>query len=230
MEAEEPGTVCSGSPKQGESQNNALGNNPSPDSNHTEEKIQRSALEKPGENPCPRPDGALCKDAVLCDSCIESPREAKKSCLTCLVSYCEDHLRPHLEKEKFQSHKLVEPLKDVDTRVCETHNLPLELYCCVETCCVCQECGSDQHYGHEILPITEARQRLEVQQNKSCASLLLISTSLKLFDPLGVDFSFSCSPPFWSFHPVRVSPPPSVSLIHLSVSHSHLDLRGMTLL
>ncbi|KAF7668244.1 hypothetical protein LDENG_00024600 [Lucifuga dentata] len=51
---------------------------------------------------------------VLCDSCIDSPSKALKSCLTCLVSYCETHLRPHLENNKFQTHRLVDPLHDID--------------------------------------------------------------------------------------------------------------------
>ncbi|XP_051273461.1 tripartite motif-containing protein 16 isoform X2 [Dicentrarchus labrax] len=61
-------------------------------------------------------------DDVVCDSCIESPCRALKSCLTCLVSYCEAHLRPHLENPKFQNHRLVEPLRDIERRTCESHN------------------------------------------------------------------------------------------------------------
>lgn len=134
-----------------------------PSSAMKEEKIKKSAEEESGETLCLGEDRSPCEDDVLCDSCIESPRKAKKSCLTCLVSYCEDHLRPHLEKEKFQSHRLVEPLKDVETRMCETHNLPLELYCCVETCCVCQTCLSEEHQGHDTLSVTDARQKIEVR-------------------------------------------------------------------
>lgn len=174
MEAEGNSTPCSSSLDQ-KDQNGTAGNGPSSDMKQTEEKIQKISLEEPGENAGQRADGALYVDDVLCDSCIESPRKAKKSCLTCLVSYCEDHLRPHLEKEKFQSHRLVEPLKDVDTRMCEMHNIPLELYCCVETCCVCQKCVSEQHHGHETLSITEARQKLEVPQRKSSIFLFFIS-------------------------------------------------------
>ncbi|KAB5555899.1 hypothetical protein PHYPO_G00039410 [Pangasianodon hypophthalmus] len=161
MEAEGNSTMFSTCLDQKECQNGIAENNPSSDMKQKEEKIQKSSQEEPGEKSCPREDGPPCEDDVLCDSCIESPRKAKKSCLTCLVSYCEDHLRPHLEKEKFQSHRLVEPLKDVETPMCEIHNFPLELYCCVETCCVCQKCVSKQHHGHETLSITEARRKIE---------------------------------------------------------------------
>nr|XP_055031521.1 tripartite motif-containing protein 16 [Misgurnus anguillicaudatus] len=100
-------------------------------------------------------------DDVICDSCIDRPCRAKKSCLTCLVSYCEAHLRPHLENVKFQSHKLMEPLRDIERRTCENHRCPLELFCSEDICCVCQECLTDDHQGHNTLPIIEARRKIE---------------------------------------------------------------------
>ncbi|KAG7324727.1 hypothetical protein KOW79_011043 [Hemibagrus wyckioides] len=169
MEAEGNSLVCSSSLDQ----NGTVENNPAPDM----EKIQKSSLEEPGESAGRREDRCVFEDDVLCDSCIESPCKAKKSCLTCLVSYCEDHLRPHLEKEKFQSHRLVEPLKDVDTRMCETHNIPLELYCCVESCCVCQKCVCEEHHGHETLSIPEARQKLEKELQDKQTDLLKTMTA-----------------------------------------------------
>ncbi|KAG9267518.1 tripartite motif-containing protein 16-like protein [Astyanax mexicanus] len=133
-----------------------------------EQEIQKDIQEEPQkikeaggkEEPLPAlsPSG---EDDVVCDSCIESPRRATKSCLTCLVSYCEAHLRPHLENPKFQSHRLVEPLRDVERRMCEAHDCPLELYCSVDACCVCQECVSVDHQGHDTLPIPQARQNAE---------------------------------------------------------------------
>ncbi|XP_062859449.1 tripartite motif-containing protein 16-like [Trichomycterus rosablanca] len=126
----------------------------------------------------PSLDGPPDQDDVVCDSCIESPRRAKKSCLTCLVSYCEDHLRPHLEKEKFQSHRLVEPLKDVERQTCEKHSSPLELYCCVDACCVCQECVSEQHQQHETLSITEARRKIEKElQDKQAETVKTLTVA-----------------------------------------------------
>uniref|UniRef100_A0A673FQ52 Tripartite motif-containing protein 16-like protein n=1 Tax=Sinocyclocheilus rhinocerous TaxID=307959 RepID=A0A673FQ52_9TELE len=98
---------------------------------------------------------------VTCDSCIDRPCRAKKSCLTCLVSYCEAHLRPHLENVKFQSHRLVEPLRDIERRTCETHRCALELFCCADACCVCVECVAEEHRGHNAVPIPEARRKIE---------------------------------------------------------------------
>ncbi|KAI5618732.1 tripartite motif-containing protein 16, partial [Silurus asotus] len=155
------------------------GKHSSSDMNQKEEKIEKSTQKEPGEH------GPPCEDDVFCDSCIESPCKAKKSCLTCLVSYCEDHLRPHLEKEKFQSHRLVEPLKDVEIRMCEAHNLPMELFCCVETCCVCQKCVSELHSGHETLSITEARRKNEKElQEKQMELVKMVTTAEKSINRL----------------------------------------------
>ncbi|XP_056222827.1 tripartite motif-containing protein 16 isoform X3 [Seriola aureovittata] len=100
-------------------------------------------------------------DDVVCDSCIESPCRALKSCLTCLVSYCEAHLRPHLENPKFQNHRLVEPLRDIERRTCESHKWPLEIFCCADACCICQDCVAEEHTGHNTVPVVEARRQIE---------------------------------------------------------------------
>lgn len=104
-------------------------------------------------------------DDVVCDSCIDSPRRASRSCLTCLVSYCEGHLRPHLENAKFQNHRLVEPLRDIERRTCESHKWPLELYCCADACCLCQDCATQEHRGHNTMPILDARRKIEKELN-----------------------------------------------------------------
>uniref|UniRef100_A0A4W5R3C1 Tripartite motif containing 16 n=1 Tax=Hucho hucho TaxID=62062 RepID=A0A4W5R3C1_9TELE len=101
-------------------------------------------------------------DDVVCDSCMEtSPCMALKSCHTCLVSYCEAHLRPHLENPKFQNHRLVEPLRDIERRTCESHKWPLELFCCSDAVCVCQDCVMEDHRGHNTVPVLEARRTIE---------------------------------------------------------------------
>lgn len=99
---------------------------------------------------------------VLCDSCIDGPSKALKSCLTCLVSYCEAHLRPHLESAKFQNHRLVDPRHDVDCRTCDVHRLPLERFCLTDDCCVCLDCENQEHGGHTTASVGEARTQMEV--------------------------------------------------------------------
>ncbi|XP_070838105.1 tripartite motif-containing protein 16-like isoform X2 [Chaetodon trifascialis] len=104
---------------------------------------------------------------VLCDSCIDGPSKALKSCLTCLVSYCEAHLRPHLENAKFQNHRLVDPRHDVDCRTCEVHRLPLERFCLTDDCCVCLDCENEEHEGHATASVGEARAQMEAELQKN---------------------------------------------------------------
>nr|XP_043870441.1 tripartite motif-containing protein 16 [Solea senegalensis] len=129
----------------------------SPDSEET--KVQEPEEKKEDEDV--KVEEPLGPNDVVCDSCIESPCRALKSCLTCLVSYCEAHLRPHLENPKFQNHRLVEPLQDIERRTCESHKWPLEIFCCADGCCVCQDCVKEEHRGHTTLPVVEARKQIE---------------------------------------------------------------------
>ncbi|XP_017280744.1 tripartite motif-containing protein 16-like isoform X2 [Kryptolebias marmoratus] len=103
---------------------------------------------------------------VLCDSCMDSPSKALKSCLTCLVSYCGAHLRPHLEKDKFQTHRLVDPLYEIDCRACEVHRLPLTSFCLQDGCCVCLDCESEEHEGHQTKTLEAARTQIETELQK----------------------------------------------------------------
>ncbi|XP_030645825.1 tripartite motif-containing protein 16 [Chanos chanos] len=114
----------------------------------------------PQEDSSPVP-GDQGPEEVLCDSCIESPSKAIKSCLTCQVSYCEAHLRPHLENSKFQTHRLVEPLQDMEVRICDHHRLPLGLFCLTDSRCVCLGCQEEDHRGHPTVTAGNARKQIE---------------------------------------------------------------------
>ncbi|XP_023120063.1 tripartite motif-containing protein 16-like [Amphiprion ocellaris] len=105
-------------------------------------------------------------EGVLCDSCMDSPSKALKSCLTCMVSYCEAHLRPHLENVKFQNHRLVDPLHDFDCQACEVHQLPIKRFCLMDGSCVCLDCEIQEHEGHTISSVEEARAQIETELQK----------------------------------------------------------------
>lgn len=109
---------------------------------------------------------------VLCDSCMDSPNKALKSCLTCQVSYCEAHLRPHLENAKFQNHRLVDPLHDIDCRHCDIHQLPLERFCLTDGCCLCPDCENQGHEGHPTVSVGEARAEIEVLTTQLIVQLI----------------------------------------------------------
>ncbi|TRY92430.1 hypothetical protein DNTS_028998 [Danionella cerebrum] len=129
-------------------------------------KIQED-LQQPEDpqKPQTEEDEPLGPDDVTCDSCIERQCRARKSCLTCLVSYCASHLRPHLESARFRSHRLVEPLRDIDSGACELHRRPLEFYCRADERCACSECEEEEHRGEScaLVSITDARRSFEME-------------------------------------------------------------------
>ncbi|CAM5097367.1 unnamed protein product, partial [Natator depressus] len=99
---------------------------------------------------------------ILCDFCMAQKVLAVKSCLTCMVNYCEDHLRPHLENSKLRSHKLMDPAKDIDLQTCETHKGHLGWFCQTDLVCVCEECLAEEHKGHNLLTCEAARKDNEL--------------------------------------------------------------------
>ncbi|KAM4843967.1 tripartite motif-containing protein 16 isoform 2-T2 [Thomomys bottae] len=102
------------------------------------------------------------EEEILCDFCLGASRvRAVKSCLTCMVNYCEEHLRPHQENSKLHSHQLTDPAKDQDLRTCTAHHSPLVAFCCTDQQCICQECGQEGHKGHTSVSLEAARRDKE---------------------------------------------------------------------
>ncbi|KAI3352615.1 hypothetical protein L3Q82_005540 [Scortum barcoo] len=54
---------------------------------------------------------------VPCDVCTGTKLKALKSCLVCLVSYCETHLEPHLTVSGLKRHQLMEPVENLEGRM-----------------------------------------------------------------------------------------------------------------
>lgn len=88
---------------------------------------------------------------VPCDFCTGKKFKAVKSCLNCLASYCEKHLRPHYESATFKRHKLVDELGNLDRKICPQHQKSLELFCRTDQMCICAICTVSEHKGHDIV-------------------------------------------------------------------------------
>ncbi|MEQ2298915.1 hypothetical protein AMECASPLE_010122 [Ameca splendens] len=119
---------------------------------------------------------------VFCDHCIDHQSPAMKTCLKCEVSLCSRHLEKHNERESFKAHSLVEPLKEVGTKACVVHNLPLEYFCSNEMMSLCTTCFVEGHHqNHDVLTFNvaeeEMRRALE-SRNKVVSSRLLLTESL----------------------------------------------------
>nr|XP_019947735.1 PREDICTED: E3 ubiquitin-protein ligase TRIM39-like [Paralichthys olivaceus] len=117
---------------------------------------------------------------VLCDICSEIKEKAVKSCLTCLTSFCELHLEPHRRVAGLAGHKLLEPVKNLDDRMCKTHNKMTELYCCMEQAFICVLCLKDNHKGHNAVPLEEHYEKVAATKDEAQAKIQkLIQTRIE---------------------------------------------------
>ncbi|KAJ7316115.1 hypothetical protein JRQ81_002277 [Phrynocephalus forsythii] len=130
---------------------------------HNEEEVGGSLTEKETKEEPPGDPGSLVEEEILCDFCLAEKVPAVKSCLTCMVNYCQDHVQPHLENAKLQTHKLMDPLKDVDIQSCEAHRGHLSWFCHTDLACVCEECLADGHQGHKVVSCETARKEKELE-------------------------------------------------------------------
>uniref|UniRef100_A0A671UHZ1 Uncharacterized protein n=1 Tax=Sparus aurata TaxID=8175 RepID=A0A671UHZ1_SPAAU len=92
---------------------------------------------------------------VTCDDCTGTKLKALKSCLVCLASYCETHLEPHLTMSGLKRHQLIDPVENLEGRMCTKHDKLLELFCKTDQMCVCMICTYSDHKTHDVVPLKE---------------------------------------------------------------------------
>ncbi|XP_047451412.1 E3 ubiquitin/ISG15 ligase TRIM25-like [Mugil cephalus] len=88
---------------------------------------------------------------IPCDVCSGTKLKALKSCLVCLASYCESHLEPHQTMSGLKRHQLMDPVEDLEGRMCMKHDKLLELFCKTDQVCVCMLCTVLDHKTHEVV-------------------------------------------------------------------------------
>ncbi|XP_058872296.1 E3 ubiquitin/ISG15 ligase TRIM25-like isoform X2 [Acipenser ruthenus] len=88
---------------------------------------------------------------VPCDFCTGRKFKALKSCLTCLASYCETHIKPHYEGAAFKRHKLINAIGNLDQKICAEHQKVLEVFCRTDQTCICLLCSQIEHRSHETV-------------------------------------------------------------------------------
>ncbi|KAI4886662.1 hypothetical protein NFI96_012782 [Prochilodus magdalenae] len=103
----------------------------------------------------------LSASAVPCDRCQE-PRAAVKTCLVCMASFCQTHLKPHQTQEKLKNHELIGPTADLTQKICPEHKYLHEFYCRTCQTYICWLCTSGQHKGHES--VSTQTERMEKQK------------------------------------------------------------------
>ncbi|XP_078143384.1 E3 ubiquitin-protein ligase TRIM39-like [Centroberyx gerrardi] len=106
---------------------------------------------------------------VPCDVCSGTKLKALKSCLVCLASYCETHLEPHQRVAALKRHKLIDPVENLEDRMCKKHDKFLDLFCRTDQICVCVMCT--EHKTHDTVPLEEEYEEKKAQLGKKKAEV-----------------------------------------------------------
>ncbi|XP_037623308.1 E3 ubiquitin-protein ligase TRIM39-like isoform X1 [Sebastes umbrosus] len=108
---------------------------------------------------------------VPCDVCTGTKLKALKSCLVCLDSYCETHLEPHLTRSGLKRHQLIDPVENLEGRMCTKHDKLLELFCKTDQMCVCMLCTVLDHKTHDVVPLKEEYEVKKAELGKTEAEI-----------------------------------------------------------
>ncbi|XP_042563165.1 tripartite motif-containing protein 16-like [Clupea harengus] len=121
------------------------------------EKIRKTRIQAAAPVSCPAGPGD-----VECDVCTGRKLKAVKSCLDCLLSYCETHFKVHNDVNPGRKHSVIDATGQLQERICSHHKKVFEIFCRTDQSCICYLCTMDEHKAHDT--VTAAAERTHKQR------------------------------------------------------------------
>ncbi|XP_043922309.1 E3 ubiquitin-protein ligase TRIM8-like [Protopterus annectens] len=116
---------------------------------------------------------------IFCDSCLEDPLPAVKTCIVCEASLCEQHLKKHNERPAQRNHSLVDPTSSLKERKCPAHDKMIEYYCSDDGALICVTCYvAGLHKTHNIKTLKDAYHEKQKSLSTVIEKLLRRDTEL----------------------------------------------------
>ncbi|MEQ2160361.1 hypothetical protein GOODEAATRI_032922 [Goodea atripinnis] len=144
------------------------------------------------------------KNVVRCDTCMEA--DAAQTCLTCMASFCEEHLRPHRENPIFRPHQLTDPVGDLSEHICTDHHKLMEHFCTDHGRLICSVCLQQVHKGCSFMSPEEQRHLKEVGGGLRFAEFILS-------DSLGWAVLFMFAAHLKTLHCMEANLPPELPVL-----------------
>ncbi|KAK2901461.1 hypothetical protein Q8A67_009576 [Cirrhinus molitorella] len=131
------------------------------------EAVERMKREAPEEETAISVPSFAVSGDVVCDVCTKTKMKAIKSCLTCLASYCESHIKTHYRSPALKWHKLVNTSPHLMDQICSEHHKPLELYCSQDQKLICVQCALITHQNHSMTSPELKREEIQRQMSSN---------------------------------------------------------------
>ncbi|XP_032363355.1 E3 ubiquitin-protein ligase TRIM39-like [Etheostoma spectabile] len=81
-----------------------------------------------------------------------------------------EHLA-HLTTSGLKRHQLIDPVENLEGRMCRKHDKPLELFCKTDQTCVCMLCTVLDHKTHDVVPLKEEHEGKKADLGKTGAGI-----------------------------------------------------------